>query len=83
MPFCPETERWERTRGTGMPFCPRDQAKTFVLGQKSGTGRTERTGTRSRWVLEFQDLIQTFNEDKGAFSALAKYSFFFAYSSLL
>ena len=35
MPFCPGTERWDRTPGTKMPFCPRP--RRFVPGQKGGT----------------------------------------------
>ena len=42
MPFCPGTERWDRTPGTKMPFCPRP--RRFVPGQKGGTERTVKTG---------------------------------------
>ena len=40
MLFCPRTERWDRTPGTEMPFCPRP--RRFVPGQKGGTERRDR-----------------------------------------
>ena len=42
MPFCPGTERWDRTPGAEIQFCPRP--RRFVPGQKGGTERTVKTG---------------------------------------
>ena len=43
LPFCPGTEKWDRTPGTEMPFCP--GTKCLGLGQKGGT---ERLGQKGR-----------------------------------
>ena len=42
MSFCPGTERWDRTLGTEMSFCPRP--RRFVPGQKGGTERLGQKG---------------------------------------
>ena len=45
IPFCPGTERWDRTPGAEMSICPRP--RRFVPGQKDWDKRagTERSGT--------------------------------------
>ena len=60
MPFCPGTERWDRTPGEPeMPFWPRP--RRFVPGQKGGTKRLgqkglDRTSRYQNYHTAFLDL---------------------------
>ena len=53
-PFCPGTEKWDRTPGVEMPFCPRP--RRFVPGENvwDRTAGTERPGTLFRDFVFFK-----------------------------